>query len=160
MQVRDVLLRGCGRCGGLWLDNDASMKVIQSPRPDVLAAAPGGPAPVDTEASIRCPLCQRSLARYPALDPSVQVDVCEDHGTWFDRDELRRVSTLAAQKRGEGGPAAPAAPSATGGGISDGGLFSYDPGVVMAAHETWQKFLETLDELVSIDATMRRWWGP
>ena len=39
-----------------------------------------------------CPVCGKLMNRINFANfSSVIVDVCREHGTWFDRDELRRI---------------------------------------------------------------------
>ena len=41
---------------------------------------------------IPCPICHELMNRVNFANFSgVIVDVCREHGTWFDRDELRRA---------------------------------------------------------------------
>jgi Zn-finger nucleic acid-binding protein len=41
---------------------------------------------------VPCPVCAQLMNRINFANCSnVVVDVCRDHGTWFDRDELRRI---------------------------------------------------------------------
>jgi Zn-finger nucleic acid-binding protein len=50
---------------------------------------------VELEKQIRylpCPVCKNLMNRVNFANFSnVIVDVCREHGTWFDRDELRRI---------------------------------------------------------------------
>jgi Zn-finger nucleic acid-binding protein len=104
-QVSGVTLHGCGACGGLWLDNASTGQVLARINPQVVSlaqvAAKNAPQKVDLQASIRCPACTRELRRVPGGDPSLLIDICEEHGTWFDRDELQQVSALAEKRRRE-----------------------------------------------------------
>ena len=44
--------------------------------------------PQTRRASVSCPICEQAT-RYVELENTGQgVDVCDAHGTWFDRDEL------------------------------------------------------------------------
>jgi Zn-finger nucleic acid-binding protein len=41
---------------------------------------------------VPCPVCDKLMNRVNFAHCShVVVDVCSQHGTWFDRDELRRI---------------------------------------------------------------------
>jgi Zn-finger nucleic acid-binding protein len=92
-------LRECPRCEGIWADA-ASLEQICADREDqaaVLGAAalvPPDPS-VEVEAKIRylpCPVCAKLMNRVNfARCSHVVVDVCRQHGTWFDKDELRRI---------------------------------------------------------------------
>lgn len=89
----------CPKCEGLWLDR-ASLDQICSDREQqsiVLGNPLLGPPPssVNIEERIRylpCPVCRNLMNRVNFASCShVIVDVCRAHGTWFDKDELRRV---------------------------------------------------------------------
>ena len=99
VQVGTMPIGECGACQGLWLDADqfqricadgeSQASVIQwrhAPAPS-LASARG-----DTVKYRACPRCRKLMNRLNfARVSAVIVDVCHDHGTWFDRDELYRV---------------------------------------------------------------------
>lgn len=92
-------LRECPHCEGLWADRD-TLQAICSDR-ERQAAVLGMPAVVPTdlignvETNIRyvpCPVCKNLMNRVNFSRCShVIVDVCARHGTWFDKDELRRI---------------------------------------------------------------------
>lgn len=97
VRVGETSVRECGGCGGLWLDNAAfdALCADRERHAGVLAfrAAAAAPAPVDTRVRYRhCPECGALMHRVNFQRASgVIVDVCRDHGTWFDADELRRI---------------------------------------------------------------------
>jgi Zn-finger nucleic acid-binding protein len=90
----------CPRCAGTWLDTAAFERVCTDRELDaaILGAGsplnpPGGPATREIKVEyVPCPACDRRMNRVNFMTMSgVIVDVCKGHGTWFDRDELRRV---------------------------------------------------------------------
>jgi Zn-finger nucleic acid-binding protein len=92
-------LRECPRCEGLWVDAD-TLKAICADREQqaaVLGMANHLPASdnIEPEQKIRylpCPECRKLMNRVNFAHCShVVVDVCSKHGTWFDKDELRRI---------------------------------------------------------------------
>ncbi len=91
-------VHACEACGGLWLDTSGLERLTASGarREAVLGslsqADEAAPGPVVYR---KCPVCQKVMNRvnYGKLS-RVIVDVCRDHGTWFDRNELRRVLTF------------------------------------------------------------------
>lgn len=97
--VGDVNLRECPKCAGVWLDVKTMEKICADPaRQTAVLGIPGPPpelASGDFETMIRyvpCPVCKTLMNRVCFASHSrVIVDVCKGHGTWFDRDELRRV---------------------------------------------------------------------
>ena len=92
-------LRECPRCEGIWADT-ASLQQICTDR-ERQSAVLGVAAPLpanesgNVEKNIRyvpCPRCSKLMNRVNFANCSrVIVDVCRQHGTWFDRDELRRI---------------------------------------------------------------------
>ena len=88
----------CRQCGGLWVDT-ASFQQICEDREDqeqVLGiAAPAPEQPLGASASrayVPCPVCGKLMNRMNFASCSgVIIDWCKEHGTWFDKDELRRI---------------------------------------------------------------------
>jgi Zn-finger nucleic acid-binding protein len=97
VRVGGTMVRECGACGGLWLDNAAfeALCADREQQAEVLAfrARAAVPAEVDTRIRYRtCPECGILMHRLNFRRVSgVIVDVCREHGTWFDADELRRI---------------------------------------------------------------------
>ena len=96
--VGELPMQECLSCGGLWLDREAFERLGESRERQgaVLGALPGGPARVEAlPESVKyrpCPACGQLMNRLNyAKRSGVVLDVCKEHGLWFDRDELRRV---------------------------------------------------------------------
>ncbi len=103
MRVGENELAECSQCGGVWVDRnvleriyterEALEKVIGMPTSEV-------PKPVAQNTPsgrlyVACPECAQVMHRVNFAGCSgVIVDWCRDHGTWFDRDELRQVVTF------------------------------------------------------------------
>ena len=85
-----VTLAGCGVCGGIWLDNEAAQKVTHhySERVVEMAtrASESAHQKPDVRAAAKCAQCRAEMAR--RTFGQVSVDVCAEHGTWFDAGEL------------------------------------------------------------------------
>lgn len=98
VSVGKTNLRECPKCEGLWMDN-ASFDQICADREEqsaVLGLATLLPNQVSAgELKVRyypCPVCQALMNRVNFAHCSgVIVDICRTHGTWFDKDELRRI---------------------------------------------------------------------
>lgn len=99
VQVGTSSLEECGRCHGVWADKQTVEQICASSEQQ---AAVLGIASVETkeqemelEEKIRyvpCPDCGQLMNRVHFANCSkVIVDVCKAHGTWFDKDELRRI---------------------------------------------------------------------
>ena len=95
--VGSSTFRECPHCAGLWLDPETLRRICseQEKQAAVLGMSPpAGDAP-NQSIPIRyipCPVCQKLMNRVNFAHASnVIVDVCRAHGTWFDKDELRRT---------------------------------------------------------------------
>jgi Zn-finger nucleic acid-binding protein len=95
--VGTTKLLECGTCEGIWVDVE-TLQDICSER-EKQAAVLGMPSHpeqgVAFEEKVRyvpCPVCLQLMNRVNFAHCSrVIVDVCKAHGTWFDKDELRRT---------------------------------------------------------------------
>lgn len=91
-------VRECEACLGLWLDVASFEKICadREQQSAVLGAAAHAPGAAAHETSkvnyVPCPECSQLMNRLNfARCSGVIVDVCKQHGTWFDRDELSRI---------------------------------------------------------------------
>lgn len=97
VRVGETAVHECGGCGGLWLSNAAfdALCADRERQASVLAfrGRAAAVAPADTRIRYRsCPSCGTLMHRLNFQRVSgVIVDVCRQHGTWFDADELRRI---------------------------------------------------------------------
>lgn len=88
--AKGVELAGCGGCGGIWIDNASARQVLSAPDAvfaDLARRAAGNArsrAPRGVSPS--CPVCTAVLDR--VITQGIELDVCGDHGTWFDPFEL------------------------------------------------------------------------
>jgi Zn-finger nucleic acid-binding protein len=97
--VGNTDLRECPRCEGIWVDKAAFEQLCADREKQSAVLGLAAPLPTDLvgniETNIRylpCPLCNSFMNRVNFAHCShVIVDVCGQHGTWFDRDELRRI---------------------------------------------------------------------
>ena len=88
----------CETCNGVWIDTVTLQRIVSErlkPSP-MIATGIATPAParinLETVHYAPCPICTRLMNRVNFAHTSgVIVDVCTNHGTWFDTDELRRV---------------------------------------------------------------------
>jgi Zn-finger nucleic acid-binding protein len=96
----DARLLGCGRCGGVWLPAIAWVAVLRGAAQGYVALAEQAAHHAQAQVSeglARCPVCDEPLVRTQARPSTVFVDVCSDHGTWFDANELRIVALAHAK---------------------------------------------------------------
>ena len=89
-------LLGCGRCGGVWLDNASAQRVLAARDGAIVELAARADARANAVAAVRveeaaCPVCRRALVTTTDPGSRVELDVCATHGTFFDRYELGLV---------------------------------------------------------------------
>lgn len=93
IRVEEVELAGCGGCGGIWVDNGSARSVLESPRSifSELARRAGANARHRGRRQERavCAACPALLNR--VRTHGVELDVCSEHGTWFDAYELEHL---------------------------------------------------------------------
>ncbi|NVB81339.1 MAG: hypothetical protein HOV81_23285 [Kofleriaceae bacterium] len=104
--VGDIVIDECGSCMGLFLDQVAIRRVIAD-RQQARAEALLGALPNQVASQIvkpgqkmyvKCPVCTTMMNRKLfAMGAGVIVDVCRDHGTFFDTGELPRVIEFVMQ---------------------------------------------------------------
>jgi Zn-finger nucleic acid-binding protein len=83
----------CGGCGGAFVDHRDLAARIACERPPRPPAVPvrhaTSPPPEPTVRYGRCPTCSELMTRVNFGQHSgILVDMCREHGTWFDRGEL------------------------------------------------------------------------
>jgi Zn-finger nucleic acid-binding protein len=87
----------CEQCLGLWLDVPSLEKICadQEQQSAVLGAATHAATNAAENSKVNyvpCPECARLMNRINfARCSGVIVDICKQHGTWFDREELSRI---------------------------------------------------------------------
>ena len=100
----------CLSCGGLFLDNVASQELVRAFDRDLVQVATTlgigkgeavGPGVVQRDLS--CPRCGGPLAPVSLPGAAVEIDICAQDGTWFDANELPKV-TRAYRRAREGKP--------------------------------------------------------
>lgn len=129
-EISGFALHACTDCGGAWMDNAASQRIVQSFEQSAVVAAHGlgreASKPVDTTELLECPVCHGALERVVPGGTKVEVDICREHGTWFDRHEIERVAHAGERARKAKAAAAVDAAEATAaaaeGGAARGGV--------------------------------------
>ena len=103
-RVGDLEVRECHACGGLWLDRAVfeQLGTSRERQGAVLGALPAPTAPPTVSLEVvqyrPCPACHQRMNRVNyARRSGVVLDVCKDHGIWFDQDELRRVLAFISE---------------------------------------------------------------
>jgi Zn-finger nucleic acid-binding protein len=102
-KVGELETMACQACGGLWLDR-AVFEQLGTSRERQGAVLGVLPAPAKPMVTVLepvqyrpCPACGQRMNRVNyAKRSGVVLDVCKEHGLWFDKDELRRVLSFIA----------------------------------------------------------------
>jgi Zn-finger nucleic acid-binding protein len=95
--IGNTNLRECPTCEGIWADTDSLQRICadREQQAAVLGVArtlPTEPNSLEKVRYVPCPVCNKLMNRVAFAHCSrVVVDVCKTHGTWFDKDELRRI---------------------------------------------------------------------
>jgi Zn-finger nucleic acid-binding protein len=103
-QVGGIGLNECGGCNGLWVPGDNFDVLVSRAAEAQRTAEPGaarkpaprvkGHNPAQQQVKYRkCPECDAFMQRRNYKKSSgVIIDICRDHGTWLDADELERIA--------------------------------------------------------------------
>lgn len=97
LQIDTVRVRECERCGGLWSDaqtfeNICSSKEKQASVLGFSASYIHPDAGRPAVSYVPCPDCKQLMNRSNfARSSGVIIDMCKQHGVWFDADELPKI---------------------------------------------------------------------
>ncbi|HUL51119.1 MAG TPA: zf-TFIIB domain-containing protein, partial [Candidatus Nitrosotalea sp.] len=92
-----INLRQCGKCFGIWLDTVSFQQICRDSEHQAATLGVASPEvpqnkPLEPVRYRRCPQCRQLMNRVNfAQHSGVVVDVCRDHGTWFDMNELQQI---------------------------------------------------------------------
>jgi Zn-finger nucleic acid-binding protein len=85
----------CEQCFGLWIGVASFEKICADHEQQAAVLGQASHAPVQETSRVKyvpCPECSQLMNRMNfARCSGVIVDVCKQHGTWFDCDELSRI---------------------------------------------------------------------
>jgi len=103
--VGDIVVDECIACHGLWLDHVAVQRIVtdrQQARAESLLGALPGTLKYEIQPAgkmyIKCPVCKVVMNRKLfAAGSGVIVDLCKDHGAFFDTGELPRIIEYVMQ---------------------------------------------------------------
>lgn len=94
--AHELVIHGCVRCGGVWLDRDGVARLGEALSGKTLAAVDSMTREASQEEEearpIDCPVCAEILIRRPVPAAGVAIDRCPEHGAWYDRNELQKVA--------------------------------------------------------------------
>jgi Zn-finger nucleic acid-binding protein len=95
-QLRDSRLAAmeCQLCGGFWMGSETFARLLDREVRQPIRAMPAkAPPPLPGKMSYRpCAICKSLMVRWNfGRSSGVLVDVCRQHGIWFDAQELSHV---------------------------------------------------------------------
>ncbi|MFO0682277.1 MAG: zf-TFIIB domain-containing protein [Sandaracinus sp.] len=95
VRVGEHRVAECMRCTGLFVEHPVLERITRRTEQSAgLRLRPIGVAPTEPETTtyLPCPYCRKTMGRRGFADRSgVIIDYCNEHGVWFDADELARV---------------------------------------------------------------------
>lgn len=97
LQIAETQLLGCGRCDGLWISGTIFEDICSDAekRSAVLGFFDKREKRLQTFTKVNyvpCPECRQLMNRSNfARASGVIVDICKQHGVWFDADELPTI---------------------------------------------------------------------
>jgi len=105
LRIDEINLRECRRCDGLWADAETFENVCASRESQAAvlgliadrhrAAENKNPVKVNY---VPCPDCRQLMNRSNfARSSGVIIDLCKNHGAWFDAEELPRIIEFVRQ---------------------------------------------------------------
>lgn len=123
--TEQVTVLECGKCAGFWMGHEAFRQLVERAQHEALPAGTIPATPQQVAAQFRlpagpvaparrghgsfyrpCAVCGELMNRFHyGHDSGVILDVCRDHGLWFDAEELARI--LAWLRAGGGRKASP-----------------------------------------------------
>ena len=93
--VGQTILAECQRCFGIWLDTASFNRVCVEREEQAAVLGRAEPQEIDVRKAWRylpCPSCKQLMHRINfASQSGVIIDLCKDHGVWFEREELRKI---------------------------------------------------------------------
>lgn len=87
----------CSGCDGTWVDSTTLQQICDEKEQQaaIIGMPVDAPQPMHLDTNFRyipCPICKELMNRVNfARISGIILDVCKDHGTFFDKDELRQL---------------------------------------------------------------------
>ena len=99
LQIEDVNLRECKKCDGLWADVETFETVCaeRESQAAVLGSVSSKQHAIENKNPVKvnyvpCPVCKQLMNRSNfASSSGVIIDLCKQHGVWFDIEELPKI---------------------------------------------------------------------
>ena len=105
-QAGAFVVDACLACGGLFIDNAATRELMRTFDRDLVSIATTigigkgetvGPGVILKDLS--CPRCSGVLSAVHLPGAGLEIDICAEHGTWFDANELPKVARAYRRRR-------------------------------------------------------------
>mgnify|MGYP001019925139 CR=1 FL=1 len=91
-----VALHGCAACGGVFLARACADRLATQLPVDAIGIAERTSRAArytpDHATLLACPMCKRAMNRVRAAAAGIELDTCASCGTWYDRDEIGRIT--------------------------------------------------------------------
>jgi Zn-finger nucleic acid-binding protein len=103
--VQGMRVDACGKCGGVFAHSEMAKAIRHAPDRAVVDAVftlslGKQERPMEPTASeLFCPECGLVMQRIPVTSAACDIDVCAEHGTWFDAHEFNRYVRALDQAR-------------------------------------------------------------
>jgi Zn-finger nucleic acid-binding protein len=96
LQISEISLLECQKCGGFWSDADTFENICaeKEQQANVLFFVQNKHFPKNSIAInyVPCPDCKQLMNRSNfARSSGVIIDICKQHGVWFDAEELPKI---------------------------------------------------------------------
>lgn len=103
LEHEDIEVDYCLACEGIWLDTGELELLFGDARKCGEFIAAGNPAHAQGEATRRCPICRKNMAKaVTGGDHPIVYDRCgRGDGLWFDKGELLEVLTRGAPREND-----------------------------------------------------------
>jgi Zn-finger nucleic acid-binding protein len=103
LQIGDIGLQECARCGGLWSAPDMFESICaDGENQSAVLNFAGGRSEITGQPAqisyVPCPECKQLMNRSNfARTSGVIIDLCKQHGVWFDAEELPKIVAFIRQ---------------------------------------------------------------
>lgn len=91
-------VHGCPTCGGVWLGTECARRFSAELPAEAIELAAKHAILAEESAKttplIDCPICGTRMARTHASAAHLDLDYCDKHGTWYDRNELGAIARV------------------------------------------------------------------
>ena len=94
LELADIEIDHCVRCGGIWLDTGELELLLDDPRKARQLLDSFQEVSATSEPPRRCPICEKKMAKIAvrASKPPLVIDRCRrTDGIWLDKSELQEV---------------------------------------------------------------------